>query len=38
MTRQGSINDLSTKYRLDSYYGVLAAQPEMMGITLFNQV
>jgi len=38
MTRQGSINDLSTKYRLDSYYGVLAAQPEMMGITLFNQI
>jgi hypothetical protein len=37
MTRQGGINDLSTKYRVDALWGTVAAQPEMMGITLFGQ-
>lgn len=37
MTRQGAINDLSTKYRVDALWGTVAAQPEMMGITLFSQ-
>lgn len=37
MTRQGGINNLDTKYRVDAIWGTLAAQPEMMGIELFNQ-
>lgn len=37
MTRQGAINDLTTKYRVDAIWGVLAANPEMMGIMLFGQ-
>jgi hypothetical protein len=37
MTRQGSINDLSTKYRFDVYYGLVNLQPEMSGIELFSQ-
>jgi len=37
MTRQGSINDLSTKYRWDVWYGLVNKQPEMSGIELFNQ-
>ena len=38
MTRQGAINDLSTKYRWDAFYGLVNLQPEMSGILLFNQV
>jgi hypothetical protein len=37
MTRQGSINDLSTKYRWDTFYGLACMQPEMAGIELFSQ-
>ena len=37
MTRQGSINDLSTKYRFDTFYGLVNLQPEMSGIELFSQ-
>jgi hypothetical protein len=36
-TRQGNINDLSVKGRLDIDYGVGALNPEMIGIQLFNQ-
>lgn len=37
MARQGAINDLSTKYRWDVFYGLVNLQPEMTGIELFNQ-
>ena len=37
MTRQGAINDLTTKYRVDAIWGSFAANPEMMGIELFGQ-
>jgi hypothetical protein len=37
MARQGSIGDLSTKYRWDVFYGLVNKQPEMTGIELFNQ-
>lgn len=37
MTRQGSIGDLSTKYRWDVFYGLVNKQPEMSGIELFSQ-
>lgn len=37
MTRQGEINQLTTKYRVDAIWGTLAAQPEMMGIEMFSQ-
>lgn len=37
MTRQGEINQLTTKYRVDAIWGSLAANPEMMGIELFSQ-
>lgn len=36
-TRQGDINDLSAKARLDIDYGVGALQPEMIGLQLFSQ-
>lgn len=35
--RQGNINDLSVKARLDIDYGVGATNPEMIGEQLFNQ-
>ena len=35
--RQGEINDLSVKARLEIDYGVGALNPEMIGIQLFNQ-
>ncbi len=38
MTRQGAINDLSTKYRWDVFYGLVNKQPQMSGIELFAQV
>lgn len=36
-TRQGNINDLSVKARLEIDYGVGALQPEMIGMQLFSQ-
>lgn len=36
-TRQGNINDLSMKFRIDVRYGVAALNPEMMGVELFGQ-
>jgi hypothetical protein len=37
MARQGAIGDLSTKYRWDTFYGLVNKQPEMTGIELFSQ-
>lgn len=37
MSRQGSINDLSTKYRWDAFYGLVLTQPEMAGVEMFSQ-
>ncbi len=36
-TRQGDINNLSTKYRWDIVFGTALLNPEMAGIQLFNQ-
>ncbi len=36
-TRQGDINDLSVKGRLEIDYGLGATQPEMIGMQIFNQ-
>lgn len=36
-TRQGNINDLSVKARLEIDYGVGALQPEMIGMQIFGQ-
>ena len=36
-TRQGEINNLSTKYRWDISFGTALLNPEMAGIQLFNQ-
>lgn len=37
MTRQGAINDLTTKYRFDTIYGTVCLNTEMAGIELFSQ-
>jgi hypothetical protein len=37
MARQGAIGDLSCKYRWDVFYGLVNKQPEMTGMTVFNQ-
>lgn len=37
MARQGSIGDLSTKYRWDCYWGLVNAQPQMSGVQMFSQ-
>jgi P22 coat protein - gene protein 5 len=37
MTRQGSVNDLSTKYRWDVFYGLVNKQPQMSGCEMFSQ-
>jgi len=37
MARQGSIGDLSCKYRWDVFYGLVNLQPQMSGIELFGQ-
>lgn len=37
MTKQASINNLQTKFRLDTFYGVVNKQPEMSGVVLFSQ-
>jgi len=36
-TRQGDINTLGVKYRLDVFFGTVMTNPEMAGILLFNQ-
>lgn len=36
-TKQGSINDLNFKYRLDCMFGVANLNPEMNGIEMFSQ-
>ncbi len=37
MTRQGNINDLSTKYRFDTLWGLVNKQPQMTGAIMFGQ-
>ena len=37
MTRQGAINTLNVKYRLDVFFGTVMTQPQMCGILIFNQ-
>lgn len=37
MQKQYDINTMKTKYRLDTFFGVVNKQPEMTGIILFNQ-
>jgi hypothetical protein len=37
MARQGAINDLSTKYRWDVFFGLVLLQPEMAGCEMFGQ-
>lgn len=37
MTRQGSINDLSTRYRFDALWGIGNMQPQMSGVEMFSQ-
>lgn len=37
MARQGAIGDLSTKYRWDTFYGLVNKQPEMTGAIMFSQ-
>jgi hypothetical protein len=37
MTKRFDQNTLTTKYRVDTFYGVVNKQPEMSGILLFNQ-
>lgn len=34
MTRQGAIGDLSTKYRWDTFYGLVNTNPQMSGVGL----
>ena len=36
-TKQGSVNDLGTDYRLDTFFGVTAIEPEMIGAIMFSQ-
>lgn len=36
-TRQGDIDNLNVKYRLDVFFGTVMTQPEMAGIELFGQ-
>lgn len=37
MTRQGEINQLTTKYRVDAIWGSFATNTELMGISMFGQ-
>jgi len=37
MQKQYDINTMKTKYRLDTFYGVVNKQPEMTGIIIFSQ-
>lgn len=36
-TKQFDINTMKTKYRMDTLFGVVCAQPEMAGLMLFSQ-
>jgi len=36
-TRQGAIDDLNLKYRLDTFWGTVMCNPQMAGIALFGQ-
>ena len=38
MSKRFDQDSLTTKYRVDTFYGVVNKQPEMSGIILFNQV
>ncbi|WP_288404916.1 P22 phage major capsid protein family protein, partial [uncultured Acinetobacter sp.] len=35
--KQYDINTMKTKFRLDTWFGVVMTNPEMCGIELFNQ-
>jgi hypothetical protein len=37
MSKQASINNYQSRYRVDAFYGVSVTNPEMAGIILFNQ-
>lgn len=37
MSKQASVNNLLTKYRMDVFFGVVNKQPEMSGIMMFSQ-
>jgi hypothetical protein len=37
MSKQASVNNLLTKYRMDVLFGVVNKQPEMSGIMMFSQ-
>lgn len=37
MVKQGSIDTGNIKYRVDTFFGGVVNQPEMCGVTLFNQ-
>lgn len=37
MQKQYDINTMQTKFRLDTFYGVVNKQPEMSGVILFSQ-
>lgn len=37
MQKQYDINTMKTKYRIDTFYGVIMCNPEMAGIILFGQ-
>jgi hypothetical protein len=37
MSKQASINNYQSRYRVDAFYGVSVTNPEMAGIMLFNQ-
>ncbi len=36
LTRQGEINQLQTRYRVDAYFGAVCTQPEMAGVLSFG--
>lgn len=38
MSKQASVDNLKTKFRIDTMYGCVNLNPEMNGIMLFNQV
>ncbi len=38
MQKQYDVNTMNTKYRIDTFFGVVNKQPEMTGVVLFNQV
>jgi hypothetical protein len=37
MTKQGQIDDLKAKYRMDAFYGTVNLDPDMNGVLLFSQ-